>query len=163
MHRLFLLLPLLALAAGCASTGTLVEHDGVAYWRVHCPRRLVEGPWDVILSIPTNYPGAVYSTVHHNGTHLLNVRGSVAYFDRDFNPLPTLVGNHPDADKNHPNVKKLREYDRWIDPSGTMILDLFGYRFDERPPGGIVHIRYLGEAEQFMVAERKLSISLWLK
>ena len=44
-----------------------------------------------------------------------------------------------------------------------MILDLFGYRFDERPPGGIVHILYLGEAEQFMVAERKLSISLWLK
>ena len=159
MKRLVLLLPLLALAAGCASTGALVEHDGVAYWRVRIPERAADYSWDIELHVSTNYPGAVYSQLHRNGIHLLPVRGSVAYYDRSFAPLPL---SNPE-DPNRPNETLLGEYDRWINPGGTMILSGASFRFDAPPSGGIVHIRLLGDAEQFMVSERKLVISPCLK
>ena len=150
---------LAALCAGCASSGRLVEHDGVAYWRVRIPNHAADYSWDILLRIPTNYPGAVYSQLHRNGTHLLPVRGSVAYYDRSFAPLPL---RNPE-DRNRPNETLLGDYDRWISPGGRMILGVASLRFGTPPPGGIVHIRLLGEAEQFMVAERKLLISPCLK
>ena len=159
MPRFLLFLPLLALAAGCTSTGTLVEHDGIAYWRVRIPERAADYSWDIGIHIPTNYPGAVYSQLHRNGIHLLPVRGSVAYYDRAFAPLPL---RNPD-DRNRPNETLLGEYDRWIDPGGTMILGCASFRFEKPPPGRIVNLRLLGEAEQFMVAERKLLLSPCLK
>ena len=146
------------LAGGCCSSGRLIEHDGVAYWRVRCPRRLFEHPWYVELDVPTNYPGAVYSTIDRNGSYLLRVGGRVAYYDRDFKPFPAAVGNNPLADKDMPHIKTLREYNHRIDPSGTMTLDLISFRFEDRPPGGILHLRYLDEAEQFMDPERNLTL-----
>ncbi len=147
------------LATGCYSSGRLIEHDGVAYWTVRIPNHAADYSWDILLRIPTNYPGAVYSQLHRNGTHLLPVRGSVAYYDRSFAPLPL---RNPE-DRNRPNETLLGDYDRWISPGGRMILGVASLRFDTPPPGRIVNLRLLGEAEQFMVAERKLLLSPCLK
>ena len=150
---------LAAFCAGCCSSGRLIEHDGVAYWNIRIPNHAADYSWDILLRIPTNYPGAAYSQLHRNGTHLLPVKGSVAYYDRAFAPLPL---RNPD-DRNRPNETLLGEYDRWIDPGGTMILGGASFLFEKPPPGRIVNLRLLGEAEQFMVAERKLFISSCLK
>ena len=161
LRRAALAAALAALCAGCASSGRLVEHDGVAYWRVRIPEHAADYAWDIELRVPTNYPGAVYSQLHRNGTHLLPVRGrgSVAYYDRAFAPLRL---RNPE-DRNRPNETLYGEYDRWIFPGGTMILGGASFLFEKPPPGRVVNIRLLGEAEQFMVAERKLLLSPCLK